>query len=522
MRRILPSLSFLGLLFAACSGQGTISITAYVPASPNAASPNDNVFSQGSIVRVQVLRDGKIKREETFTIGSGTGEIGILPFKGTAQVKISVENEAGTVFGHGATALLDLEQDDDSTELGILVGADNTFVPTTKRTDITLSEMASARVGLTATELEGGRVILAGGTQLNTTTGAVLADEIRDDIEVYDPSTGTYTPLTAKLSAPRAFHTATRLNDGRVVFVGGLTLSSGAISTLITADILDPKTCGKPFDATLCTVQPLGGGARLLSPRAGHTATLLKDGSILFAGGFAQVNSPVKAFIDSVEVLVMAASNAGTFSAQGLLSEKRGFAASVLTPNGKVLITGGRDENTVFNSTDVFTPGVGVVPGPEMFEQRFAHTVTAIGANADVYVMVGGFKNVTGNLATAVIDAFDANLASLSSEAIPFAILPELLAEHTAIRLSNGKVLISGGSQNNGDTVNNSFVLEFKAGLVPLLIATNVEALEFPRAKATGLAHSSGQAMIFGGAFTDPAGSTTLKNGEIFFTSGQP
>jgi Galactose oxidase, central domain len=521
MRRILPSLSLLGLFLAACGGQGTISIAAYVPASPDAASPNDNVFSQGNIVRVQVLKDGKVKREETFTTGSQTGEIGILAFKGSAQVKLSVENEAGTVIGRGATAILDLEQDDNTTELGILVGAVNTFAPTTKRTDTTLTEMASSRVGLTATEIAGGRVILAGGTQLNTATGAVLADEIREDVEVYDPSTGTYTPLTAKLSAPRAFHTATRLNDGRVVFVGGLTLSSGAISTLITADVLDPKTCGKPFDATLCTIQPLGGGANLLSPRAGHTATLLKDGSILFAGGFSQINSPVKAFIDSVEILVMTAANSGTFSAQGQLSEKRGFAASVLTPDGKVLITGGRDENTVFNSTDIFLPGVGVTPGPEMFRQRFSHTVTAVGPNADAYLMIGGFENSAGSLATSVIDAFDANLVTLSSAVVPFAILPVLLADHTAIRLSNGKVLICGGSQSNGNTINNSFVLEFKAIPVPILIPSNVDALEFQRSKATGLAHSSGQAMIFGGADTADAGTSTLKTGEIFFTAGQ-
>jgi hypothetical protein len=517
MRRFLFSLPIL--FFAACGGQGTISIAAYVPASPNAASPNDNVFSQGGTVRVQILKDGKVKKEETFPISDKTAEIGILPFKGVAQVKLTVENDAGTVLGLGATALLDLEKEDSASQLGVLVGASNTFVPTTKREDTSVSQMANARVGLSATEIDGGRVLLAGGTELKDDTGDVLANKIRDDVEVYDPSTGTYAALTAKLSAPRAFHTATRLKDGRVVFVGGLSQSGGNISTLLTADIFDPKSCGDPFDATRCTIQPLGSNNHLLAARASHTATLLNDGSILFAGGFSQNNSAQKAFIDSVEVLVMTSSNSGTFSLQGTMSEKRGFAASVLMPNGKVLITGGRDENTVFKSTDVFTPGVGVVPGPDMFEARFSHTATAAGPNGDAFIMIGGFKTPAGNLATAIIDGIGADLNPLPGE--PFAILPQeigLIAEHAAVRLSDGKILVAGGSQNTGATVGACVTFEFKATPFPILIPTTVDDLEFPRAKATAIAHSSGQAMIFGGAFTDPNGITaTRSEGEIFF-----
>ena len=41
------------------------------------------------------------------------------------------------------------------------------------------------------------------------------------DAEIYDPQAGTFTAATGKLGAPRAFHSATALPDGKVVIAGG-------------------------------------------------------------------------------------------------------------------------------------------------------------------------------------------------------------------------------------------------------------------------------------------------------------
>ncbi len=89
--------------------------------------------------------------------------------------------------------------------------------------------------------------------------------------------------LTAELPAfPLAFesvgdmdtareeHSATRLNDGRVLIVGG----RNQFGTVLTATLLfDPIN------------DSLSAGGELNGPHSGHSATLLKDGRVLIAGG---------------------------------------------------------------------------------------------------------------------------------------------------------------------------------------------------------------------------------------------
>jgi hypothetical protein len=72
--------------------------------------------------------------------------------------------------------------------------------------------MTAARCGHTATLLQDGRVLIAGGFD---STDAALASA-----ELYDPATGAFSP-TEPMLAPRAKPTATSLKDGRVFIAGG-------------------------------------------------------------------------------------------------------------------------------------------------------------------------------------------------------------------------------------------------------------------------------------------------------------
>src|SRR5712692_5231942 len=90
--------------------------------------------------------------------------------------------------------------------------------------------MSTGRVFHTATLLNDGRVLIAGGSWFASA-------------ELYDPSTGTFT-ATGNMTAPRSTHTATLLPNGKALITGGFTDRSerGGDSVLASAEIYDPST----------------------------------------------------------------------------------------------------------------------------------------------------------------------------------------------------------------------------------------------------------------------------------------
>ena len=78
----------------------------------------------------------------------------------------------------------------------------------------------------TATLLEDGRVLVTGG-QTTERAQRGIADSPPPpagvvSAEIYDPSTGSWSPTRPMLD-PRRYHGAVRLEDGRVLVSGGLT-----------------------------------------------------------------------------------------------------------------------------------------------------------------------------------------------------------------------------------------------------------------------------------------------------------
>ncbi len=92
--------------------------------------------------------------------------------------------------------------------------------------------MTTARSGHTATLLNNGRVLIAGGWQ-----GLASA-------ELYDPVTGTFT-ATSNMTTGRSGHAAVLLPDGRVLIaggVGGASVPGGFGAYLASAELYDPST----------------------------------------------------------------------------------------------------------------------------------------------------------------------------------------------------------------------------------------------------------------------------------------
>jgi hypothetical protein len=83
-----------------------------------------------------------------------------------------------------------------------LAQSPGTFTPT--------GDMTTARAGHSATLLQNGKVLIAGGLSGGFSNSAL------DSAELYDPATGAFTP-TGPMTTARVSPSATLLADGRVL-----------------------------------------------------------------------------------------------------------------------------------------------------------------------------------------------------------------------------------------------------------------------------------------------------------------
>src|SRR5713101_2946903 len=81
------------------------------------------------------------------------------------------------------------------------------------------ASMAEPRAFYSATLLDDGRVLVAGGFVRTNGIGPPLGGHYSAGVEIYDPTSDTWSP-TAHLLTGRAGHGAVRLEDGRVLVAG--------------------------------------------------------------------------------------------------------------------------------------------------------------------------------------------------------------------------------------------------------------------------------------------------------------
>jgi len=125
--------------------------------------------------------------------------------------------------------------------------------------------MVGGREAHTATLLQDGKVLVNGG-DLVEPDSVYSIDTFLSSAELYDPVSGMFNQ-TGSMAIQRFGHTSTLLTNGQVLVAGG--------DAFGTAELFDPSA--GTFTAT----------GSLRTARSGHTATILQDGRVLVVGGIA-------------------------------------------------------------------------------------------------------------------------------------------------------------------------------------------------------------------------------------------
>ncbi len=201
--------------------------------------------------------------------------------------------------------------------------------------------------------------------------------------------------------------------------------------------------------------------------RWSHTATQLNtsgntttSGRVLVAGGFTNGAS-----VATSQLYTVTGTGAGTWATVGsAMGVARHLHTATLLPNGNVLVAGGQTTTTTpIGSAAIYSPGTSgsgsgtwTAVGTNMSARRF-HTATLLNSSSnsnfsDRVLIVGG--NSGGTTSVLTYQLFNTSALTWSTAVN----LPAAREGHTATKLANGNVLITGGKAGTSAPLTSTFV----------------------------------------------------------------
>ena len=312
--------------------------------------------------------------------------------------------------------------------------------------------MSVARTAHRSIRLPNGLVLITGGIE---SSGAGTAS-----CDLYDPDTNTIFP-TGSMTTPRIAHGLILLPDGRVLATGGLTDYTDATNNLAarlntvqdTAEIYDPATgTWTPVAATMD------------QPRIGHSQTYLSNGTILIAGGIIGGqnggiwgSTQIPIVTRSCEVFDPVTE---TFDGSvGLLNQRRAFHGASNLGNGDVLVTGGLIDDNIngdtvtLNTCERFNGSTWTYVG--WLPQQVAFHSQLVDPSTGDAIIHGGLTGTLSSPGARYLSGRHDGTTFTSGQdiginpAIPGSATAAMGA-HTATMLYDGSILLTGGM--NGAT----------------------------------------------------------------------
>jgi N-acetylneuraminic acid mutarotase len=363
--------------------------------------------------------------------------------------------------------------------------------------------MSTARIAPVAALLQNGEVLVAAG---QNAAGTMLGTA-----EVYNPATGTWTLTGPMASAPGTGATATLLPNGTVLVAGGCCTPEAGPDALAEAQIYNPATNSWTATGSLST------------GRYYATATLLGNGTVLVVGGDYIVpnmnsgngSSP----LDSAEIYNP---STGTWQSAGTTATPHVYATASLLPSGQVLVAGGSASGCCDGVTgaDLYTPSTGTWQAAANMNVQREEAAAVVLPNGTV-LMTGGYM---GDTATPYLTSTEIYQPSTNT----WTLGPSMnygRSEQTATLLPDGQVLVVGGY--DGGSLATAELYSAGTTSTPAPVVTGVSPSTGPAAGGTAVTvtgtNLTGGSVAFGGvaatgvsctasscSATSPAGSGTV------------
>jgi hypothetical protein len=303
--------------------------------------------------------------------------------------------------------------------------------------------------------------------------------------EVFEPNQGPKGSFVAvrRMGTARADHTATLLKNGRVLIAGGSSKAFGQGNVFKTAELYNPSM--KRFSQT----------GSMHAARTLHTATLLDSGKVLIAGGDDGTTSLTASELYDP--------TSAKFVATGAMSIGRTDCAATLLGNGQVLIAGGFQllpdfSGSVLATAEIYDPATGLFSlTGTMMSARQGPTSTLL-PNGEVLI-AGGVDNDGNVLDTAELYDPTTGQFNLAGQ------MTTSRYGHLAALLGDGDVLIAGGVDNAGSSLSSAELYDATEGTF-----LTVASMPHDRFRVGATALSGNDILVAGGYTQCPSSALSF------------
>jgi hypothetical protein len=273
--------------------------------------------------------------------------------------------------------------------------------------------------------------------------------------------------------------------------VPSLTPSAATSPTQTQAPTLTSTPASGTFAALTASPDRRDGGT---GPTAAYTATLLIDGRVLIAGGIDPANNQALATAQVFDPI------ADRFVPTGLLTDARTGQSATRLEDGRVLLAGGADADNglPLSSAELYDPTTGTFATTGgMATPRENHTATLLRDGR--VLVVGGDQDCFRDLCKVVdtSEIYDPATGRFNQAA-----KPHFGREgHTATSLPDGRVLIAGGDDNEGNSLAEAEIYDPTTGQFRL-----TGTMRTPRLGQTATLLANGEVLLAGGGTDAAAG----------------